>query len=167
MAGQWVRGGWRSSWSLAATEGSGRVSAAGSASSHNPVIDSNGWIWGTCAETRAWDEVLSASPIRLFKYHPEGKRFVWFDFGLSRKAETKQLLPDPEKPNLVAIAKAVRRLGARRGDVQLFQFAVAPHRDGHRLAGIEAYDLLHVLEALDLSWADLFPKGAKPFPPRA
>jgi hypothetical protein len=37
-------------------------------------------------------------PIRLFKYHPEGRRFVWFEHGLSRKADTEQLLADPAQP---------------------------------------------------------------------
>lgn len=65
---------------------------------HNPAVDGDGWVWGTYAETRAWDETLSAVPIRLFKFHPEGRRFRWFDFGLSRKDEPGQLLPDPPKP---------------------------------------------------------------------
>ena len=65
---------------------------------HNSVVDGDGWVWGTYAETRAWDETLSAVPIRLFKFHPEGKRFVWFDHGLPRKSDAGQLLRDPEKP---------------------------------------------------------------------
>lgn len=65
---------------------------------HNPVVDADGWLWGTYAETRAWDEKLSSVPTRLFKYHPEGRRFVWFDFGLSRRADHEQLLPDPPAP---------------------------------------------------------------------
>ncbi len=65
---------------------------------HNPVVDAQGWLWGTYAETRAWDERLSDVPIRLFKYHPEGNRFVWFDRGLPRKADRHQLLPDPAAP---------------------------------------------------------------------
>jgi hypothetical protein len=66
---------------------------------HNPVVDGQGWLWGTCAETRAWDEKLSEVPIRLFKYHPEGRRFVWFDHGLSRKADPSRLLADPPGPS--------------------------------------------------------------------
>lgn len=62
---------------------------------HNPVVDAEGWLWGTYAETRAWDERLSAQPIRLFKYHPDGGRFCWFDHGLSRAADKNQLLRDP------------------------------------------------------------------------
>lgn len=76
---------------------------------HNPVVDAEGWVWGTYAETRAWDETLSAHPIRLFKYHPEGRRFVWFDRGLPRKGDACQLLPDPEKPAGVASALAETR----------------------------------------------------------
>ncbi len=71
---------------------------------HNPVVDADGWLWGTYSETRAWDETLSAWPIRLFKYHPEGRRFVWFDTGLSRKSDLRQLLPDPPKPEGVEAA---------------------------------------------------------------
>lgn len=65
---------------------------------HNPVVDGQGWVWGTYAETRAWDEKLSEHPIRLFKYHPEGDRFVWFPTGLPRKSDPVQLFPDPPKP---------------------------------------------------------------------
>jgi sugar lactone lactonase YvrE len=65
---------------------------------HNPAVDGEGWVWGTCAETRAWDETLSVQPIRLFKFHPEGKRFVWFRNGLPRREDPDQLVADPEKP---------------------------------------------------------------------
>jgi hypothetical protein len=71
---------------------------------HNPVVDSEGWVWGTYAETRAWDEIPSRQPIRLFKFHPEGKRFVWFDIGLSRIDDPVQLVPDPDKPDNAAPA---------------------------------------------------------------
>lgn len=76
---------------------------------HNPVIDGDGWVWGTYAETRAWDETLSRVPIRLFKFHPDGRRFVWFDFGLSRKDDPEQIFPDPEKPPGVESALAETR----------------------------------------------------------
>lgn len=65
---------------------------------HNPVVDRDGWFWGTYAETRAWDEILSGTPIRLFKYHPETRRLICFDHGLSRRDDRNQLLPDPPKP---------------------------------------------------------------------
>jgi hypothetical protein len=65
---------------------------------HNPVVDAQGWLWGTYAETRAWDEIPSPCPIRLFKYHPEGRRFVWFGHGLPRREDGRQLLEDPAKP---------------------------------------------------------------------
>ena len=65
---------------------------------HNAVVDGEGWLWGTCAETRAWDEIPSEQPVRLFRFHPDGMRFEWFDHGLSRKTDQRQLLPDPESP---------------------------------------------------------------------
>ncbi len=65
---------------------------------HSPVVDGHGWLWGTYAETRAWDETLSEMPIRLFKYHPEGRRFVWLDRGLPRRSDRDQLLADPPAP---------------------------------------------------------------------
>ena len=65
---------------------------------HNAVVDNEGWLWGTSAETRAWDELTGPVPIRLFKYHPEGQRFVWFEHGLSRKADKEQLMADPATP---------------------------------------------------------------------
>lgn len=63
---------------------------------HNAVIDRDGWLWGTYAETRAWDEVTGPHPIRLFKYHPDENKFVWFGHGLACKADDSQLCPDPQ-----------------------------------------------------------------------
>ena len=76
---------------------------------HNAVVDKEGWLWATCAETRAWDETIGREPVRLFKYHPEGDRFVWFDYGLSRKSDRKQLLADPPAPEGIASALAATR----------------------------------------------------------
>jgi sugar lactone lactonase YvrE len=68
------------------------------AQAHNGVVDKHGNLWGTYAETRAFDETSSSQPIRLFKYHPDTDRFTWYDHGLSRKADRQQLLPDPPRP---------------------------------------------------------------------
>lgn len=76
---------------------------------HNAVVDKEGWLWATCAETRAWDENVGREPVRLFKYHPEGDRFVWFDYGLSRKADPNQLLADPAAPEGVGSSLAETR----------------------------------------------------------
>jgi sugar lactone lactonase YvrE len=76
---------------------------------HNAVVDRDGWLWGTYAETRAWDEILTERPIRLFKYHPEGDRFVCFEHGLSRMQDKEQLLDDPPKPRDVVSALAQTR----------------------------------------------------------
>ncbi len=65
---------------------------------HNAVVDAAGKLWGTYAETRAWDETLSAQPIRLFNYDPQRDRFTWFKHGLSRRDQPEQLLPDPPSP---------------------------------------------------------------------
>lgn len=65
---------------------------------HNGVVDRDGWLWGTYAETRAWDETTGETPIRLFKYHPDSEEFVWFDHGLSLRKERKQLLTDLPMP---------------------------------------------------------------------
>jgi hypothetical protein len=65
---------------------------------HNAVVDKEGWLWETYAETRAWDETTGDQPVRLFRYHPDGDRFVWYDYGLSRKADTRQLFADPPMP---------------------------------------------------------------------
>ena len=76
---------------------------------HNGMVDRDGWLWGTCAETRAWDEITGPVPIRLFKYHPEGDRFVWFEHGLSRRTDPVQLVPDPPGPEGAASALAETR----------------------------------------------------------
>ncbi len=62
---------------------------------HNAVVDRHGWLWGTWAETRAWDEITGPQPIRLFKYHPDKDELVGFDHGLPRWDDRSQLLPDP------------------------------------------------------------------------
>ncbi len=76
---------------------------------HNSVVDAEGWLWGTCAETRAWDELTGPQPIRLFKYHPDGDRFVWFEHGLSRRADSTQLMPDVPAPQGASLTLAETR----------------------------------------------------------
>lgn len=76
---------------------------------HNAVVDRDGWLWGTYAETRAWDESPGPCPIRLFKYHPDEDRFVWFSHGLSRRADPIQLEPDVPQPAGVASTLAQTR----------------------------------------------------------
>ncbi len=93
---------------------------------HNPVVDGDGWLWGTCAETRAWDETLSQVPIRLFKYHPDGKRFVWFDHGLPRKSDPDRVCDDPPAP-----VEASSALGETRHKDD-FGFCDSMAYDGHR-----------------------------------
>lgn len=68
---------------------------------HNAAVDKAGWLWGTYAETRAWDDLTGAVPIRLFKYHPDKDHFVWFDYGLPMTSQKDQLLPDPPKSGAV------------------------------------------------------------------
>ena len=65
---------------------------------HNAIADKEGWQWATCAEPRAWDGTTGREPVRFFKYHPEGDRFVWFGHGLSRRPEQRQLLAGPPAP---------------------------------------------------------------------
>jgi hypothetical protein len=62
---------------------------------HNGVVDAAGYLWGTCAETRAFDEVAGQTPVRLFRYHPDTDHFDWFEFGLSRRDDKPQQVPDP------------------------------------------------------------------------
>lgn len=69
---------------------------------HNGVVDAQGYLWGTYAETRAFDEVQSKTPVRLFRYHPDTNKFDWFEFGLSRKSDQKQLVPDPHQEKKIS-----------------------------------------------------------------
>lgn len=75
---------------------------------HNGVVDKHGRLWGTYAETRAWDEKPGLQPIRLFCYDPDEDRITWFDHGLSRVADSKQLLDDPVKPQTQRILDETR-----------------------------------------------------------
>jgi hypothetical protein len=69
---------------------------------HNAVVDKQGWLWGTYAETRAWDETLGRQPVRIFKYHPDQDKFCWLEYGLSRRDNKEQLIEDPPKPKVSA-----------------------------------------------------------------
>jgi hypothetical protein len=73
---------------------------------HNSVVDREGWLWGTWAETRAWEENVGREPVRIFKYHPDSDSFVWFKHGLSRKETGEQMLPNP--PGVLSPADAVQ-----------------------------------------------------------
>ncbi len=68
----------------------------------NGVVDAQGCLWGTYAETRAFDEAPGETPVRLFRYHPDDDRFDWFEFGLSRKSCREQLGPDPPQEREIA-----------------------------------------------------------------
>ena len=75
---------------------------------HNAVVDRHGWLWGTCAETRAWDESFGPHPVRLFKYHPETNCLVVSEHGLSRWEEKKQLLDDDHTGSVTAVLTETR-----------------------------------------------------------
>ena len=62
---------------------------------HNAVVDDQGRLWGTYAETRAWDEKPSPHPVRLFCYDPDDDAFTWFDHGLSRRDDSQAMLSAP------------------------------------------------------------------------
>jgi len=93
---------------------------------HNAVVDRHGWLWGTMAETRAWDESTGAQPVRLFKYHPDRDELVCFDHGLPRWEDEEQLLPSPAGAGAVTGALAETR---HRQD---FGFCDAMAYDGGR-----------------------------------
>ncbi|MEX0776322.1 MAG: hypothetical protein WD042_11510 [Phycisphaeraceae bacterium] len=76
---------------------------------HNAVVDKHGCLWGTYAETRAWDETIGRVPIRLFKYNPDTDHFDWFEHGLARKSDEQQLIADPPKPANATVALAETR----------------------------------------------------------
>lgn len=90
---------------------------------HNAVVDRNGWLWGTWAETRAWDEITGPQPIRLFKYHPGRDELIGFDHGLPRWDQPEQLLPE--------LAPATAVSGALAG---------TRHRTDHGFCDSMAYD---------------------------
>lgn len=76
---------------------------------HNAVVDRHGWLWGTWAETRAWDEATGTEPVRLFKYHPDNDRLVFMDHGLSRWEDSEQLLENPPASGPVTTVLAETR----------------------------------------------------------
>lgn len=102
---------------------------------HNAVVDGNGNLWGTYAETRAWDERPGPCPIRLFKYEGPTDRMHFFDFGLSRKVDAgtvpAELVPDPSNdlPDMTE---------SRHKDDYGFCDAMAYDGDRHVYAGTTA-----------------------------
>lgn len=62
---------------------------------HNGVVDKHGALWGTYAETRAWEEKPGPMPIRIFKYDPETDKITWFRHRLPGKKDKNQLIEDP------------------------------------------------------------------------
>ncbi|MFC5653299.1 hypothetical protein ACFPYJ_30135 [Paenibacillus solisilvae] len=52
--------------------------------SHNPVIDDNGYVWGTYGITRAFCYETGIDSIRLFKYNPDDGVVDFLDHGLPR-----------------------------------------------------------------------------------
>jgi hypothetical protein len=93
---------------------------------HNAVVDGDGWLWGTYAETRSWDEAPGREPVRLFKYHPDKNNFVWSDHGLPRRGTVKQLLKDP--PGHTGATSALAKTRHRED----FGFCDSMAYDGHR-----------------------------------
>lgn len=93
---------------------------------HNAVVDRDGWLWGTWAETRAWDEATGTEPVRVFKYHPDGDRLVFFEHGLSRWADERAFVT-----NSTAKAAVTQALGETRHR-QDFGFCDAMAYDGGR-----------------------------------
>jgi sugar lactone lactonase YvrE len=93
---------------------------------HNAVVDRDGWLWGTWAETRAWDEATGTDPVRLFKYHPDGDSLVFFEHGLSRWADERHLLANP-----AATGEVTSALGETRHR-QDFGFCDSMAYDGGR-----------------------------------
>ncbi len=65
---------------------------------HNGVVDRDGWLWGTYAETRAWDETTSK-----FRYGSSSITLTMTSLcgsimACSLRQEAKQLLVDPPMP---------------------------------------------------------------------
>jgi hypothetical protein len=60
---------------------------------HYFVVDNDGFVWGTWAQTRAFEDVPVLN-YRLFTYHPEGDRLNWLPYGLPRAGENDLGLVD-------------------------------------------------------------------------
>ena len=109
---------------------------------HNAVVDKYGWLWGTMAETRAWDEITGLQPVRIFKYHPDSDALVCFDYGLPRWGDKQQLLADPVRSG--AVTKALGETRHR----QDFGFCDSMVYDGDRY--IYAGTVAGVLSRIDI-----------------
>jgi sugar lactone lactonase YvrE len=53
---------------------------------HYFVVDDDGTVWATWAQTRAFEDVPALN-FRLFTYHPDADRITWLPFGLPRASD--------------------------------------------------------------------------------
>jgi hypothetical protein len=51
---------------------------------HSAALDTQGRLWGTWGESRAFEDVLGPVPIRIFCYDPERDEFSWFQHGFPK-----------------------------------------------------------------------------------
>jgi len=51
---------------------------------HCASFDRLGRLWGTWGESRAFEDQLSKTPIRIFCYSPDTDRFTWFSHGFPK-----------------------------------------------------------------------------------
>ncbi|MDX9797793.1 MAG: hypothetical protein RBT05_02945 [Bacteroidales bacterium] len=51
---------------------------------HSSAIDSQGRLWGTWGETRAFEDSPGPTPIQIFCYDPDKDQFSWFKHGFPR-----------------------------------------------------------------------------------
>lgn len=127
---------------------------------HNGVVDAQGYLWGTYAETRAFDEVQSKTPVRLFRYHPDNNQFDWFEFGLSRKDDREQLVANPPQEREISFHRDQTRHKEDLGFCDAMVFDGKRHIYAGSTAGI-----LCRIDTVDLKVekiANIMPAGRLP-----
>jgi hypothetical protein len=105
---------------------------------HVMAVDSNGRLWGTWAEIRAWEDVPGPNCIRLLCYDPAADQTTWFDHGLpkvvpgDRAAVDTMLLADDGLIYIGTTAGGLCCLDPATGDATL----LGKPASGRRLTGL-------------------------------
>lgn len=91
---------------------------------HCASFDRHGRLWGTWGESRAFEDQLSDTPVRIFCYDPDQDHFTWFSHGFPKVAPgdparvDHMLLADDGLIYAGTVAGGFSRLNPENGQVE-------------------------------------------------
>ena len=51
---------------------------------HGSALDGQGRLWATWGESRAFEDIVGPSPVRIFCYDPDSEQFTWYKHGFPK-----------------------------------------------------------------------------------